>query len=84
MEKVIKVGEHDVKFKANGATTRRYRAKFHRDIFTDIQRIQVNSNGESTVESLEAFENIAYIMAKQADDTVSDDVDEWLEQFDIF
>ena len=37
------------------------------------------------IESLEVFENIAYIMAKHADpENVPDNPDEWLEAFNTF
>ena len=36
------------------------------------------------IESLEVFENIAYIMAKHADPVVPASPDEWLEQFNTF
>ena len=36
------------------------------------------------IESLEIFENFAYIMAKHADPAVPDEPDEWLEQFNTF
>lgn len=34
--------------------------------------------------SLEMFENIAYIMAKHADKTVPNSIDEWLDCFNTF
>ena len=36
------------------------------------------------IESLEVFENIAYIMAKHADAAIPASPDEWLEQFNTF
>lgn len=36
------------------------------------------------IESLEIFENIAYIMARHADLSIKDDIDEWLENFNTF
>ena len=36
------------------------------------------------VEDLEIFENVAYIMALHADQTVPGTIDEWLEQFEMF
>ena len=83
MEKYIKVGDIEVKFKATASTTRRYRERFGRDLFVDINNIIVNSQTGLTSGDLECFENAAYIMAKQADDTIPDDPDEWLDQFEI-
>lgn len=33
---------------------------------------------------MECFENIAWLMAKQANDNVPDEPDEWLDQFEMF
>ena len=43
------------------------------------------SSSALDIESLEVFENIAYIMAKHADlENVPDNPDEWLEAFNTF
>ena len=77
-------------FKASAAVPRLYRLKFRRDIYQDFAALQ-KSVGENTeessaldIESLEVFENIAYIMAKHADPVVPASPDEWLEQFNTF
>lgn len=36
------------------------------------------------IDSLEMFENIAYLMNKHGDPSQPSDIDEWLEQFDTF
>lgn len=36
------------------------------------------------LESLEVFENIAYLMHKHGDSTQPSDIDEWLDQFETF
>lgn len=86
MEKVIKVGDKDVKFRATGATMRIYRQRFQRDILQDMQHLQKlrDSGKEFSAEALMCFENIAYVMAKQADPEIPDDPDEWLDNFDVF
>lgn len=84
MEKTIEIGNRQVSFKATASTTRKYRAKFNRDLFVDFNRLAPQmETGTLTADSLECFENIAYIMAKQADDSIPDDPDEWLDQFDM-
>ena len=79
-----------VPFKASAAVPRLYRLKFRRDIYQDFAALQ-KSVGENTedssaldIESLEVFENIAYIMAKHADAAIPASPDEWLEQFNTF
>ena len=81
----------EVPFKASAAVPRMYRIKFRRDIYKDFSELQKNvgesdkDNSGLDIESLEVFENIAYIMAKHADpDNVPPDPDEWLECFNTF
>ena len=84
MEKIVKVNGVDIPFKATASTTRRYREKFNRDLFQDIANLQPSVEKEYlTAGDLEVFENIAYIMAKQADPAVPEDPDDWLDQFEM-
>ena len=90
IQKNITIDGIDVPFKASAAFPRLYRLKFRRDIYQDFAALQ-KSVGENTeessaldIESLEVFENIAYIMAKHADPAVPASPDEWLEQFNTF
>ena len=83
-------------FKSSAAVPRMYRFKFRRDIFVDFKRIsdsmdkrKQGEEADEDVESLppevlELFENIAYIMHKHGDPKQPSDIDEWLEQFDVF
>lgn len=86
MEKTINVSGKAVAFKATASTTRRYRQKFQRDLIQDMQALttEMTSNTDMSVASLEMFENIAYIMAKQADDNVPNNPDDWFDEFDMF
>ena len=91
IQKNITIDGIDVPFKASAAVPRLYRLKFRRDIYQDFAALQ-KSVGENTeessaldIESLEAFENIAYIMAKHAaPENVPDNPDDFLEQFNTF
>ena len=83
------VGSGDIFISA--AVPRLYRLKFGRDIYKDFAALQKSvSEGDADnsgldIESLEVFENIAYIMAKHADpDNVPSSPDDWLEQFNTF
>ena len=89
--KTITIDGIEVPFKASAAVPRLYRLKFGRDIYKDFASLQKNvkdnDEGESTldIESLEVFENVAYIMAKHADpENVPDNPDDFLEQFNTF
>ena len=85
MEKLIKIGDREVGFKATASTIRRYRERFNRDLFADFTSIAPNfEKGEVSANDLECFENIAYIMAWQYDSSIPSDPDEWLDQFEMF
>lgn len=97
IKKNIMVDGIEVPFKASAAVPRLYRLKFGRDIYRDFAALQsavVESEDEDSdekktsalsIESLEVFENVAYIMAKHADpENVPDNPDDFLEQFNTF
>lgn len=88
--KTIEIDGKEVKFKASAAIPRIYRIKFHRDIYKDLAQLEKSINKDNPQKSnldmlsLEMFENIAYIMAKHADNTISDTPEEWLDGFNTF
>ncbi len=87
--KTIEICGQPVRFCASAATPRLYRLKFKRDIFADMQKLtkdfqERNTGTDLAVESLEIFENVAYIMAFQADRSIPDTIDQWLDQFEMF
>ena len=90
IQKKITIDGQEVAFKASAAIPRIYRLKYGRDIFKDLSKLEMgvkeNNEGQSTldIESLELFENIAFVMAKHADPSICDDTSEWLEQFNTF
>lgn len=90
LTKTILIDGKEVKFKASAAIPRLYRIKFGRDIFKDLDSLgkSVNTNNKAQsgldIPSLEMFENISYIMAKHADDSVPDTPEEWLDEFSTF
>lgn len=94
IKKNITIDGTQVPFKASAAVPRLYRLKFHRDIYKDFSSLQADvteaEDGETEasgldIESLEVFENIAYIMAKHADpENVPDNPDDFLERFNTF
>ena len=90
IKKIITIDGIEVPFKASAAVPRLYRLKFRRDIYKDFSALKTEVNegdenkSEIGIESLEVFENIAYIMAKHADSNVPDNPDDFLEQFNTF
>jgi hypothetical protein len=93
MEKTIIIDGRPVPFKATGNTPRLYRALFLRDIFADISKLskaidKATKEGDEResildIGSLEIFENVAYVMAKQADSTIPE-IGAWLDDFNVF
>lgn len=91
IKKNITIDGLEVPFKASAAVPRLYRLKFGRDIYKDFSALQKNvkegdeENSTLDIESLEVFENIAFVMAKHADpENVPDNPDDFLEQFNTF
>lgn len=86
MIKKIEICGKECTFKSSAAIPRLYRIKFQRDLFVDMQSVinEAKSNKEMSIASLEAFENIAYLMHKHGDPSQPDDINEWLDQFDFF
>ena len=90
MMKKIEIDGKAVAFKASAAIPRIYRIKFQRDIYKDLSVLE-KSIGDGDPEkssldlfSLEMFENIAYVMAKHADPSISDNPEDWLDEFNTF
>lgn len=89
--KTINIDGKDVKFKASAAIPRIYRIKFNRDIYADLRQLE-KSVGENDEEasnldmfSLELFESLAWVMARQADpENVPDNPEDWLDEFNTF
>lgn len=87
--KTVTIDGRDVQFKASAAIPRVYRCKFQRDIFQDLMKLEKTLQQQQeeeflSIETLEMFENIAYIMAKHADKTIADTPEDWLDEFDTF
>ena len=90
LQKTVKVGDKEVAFRSSATIPRLYRIKFKRDIFKDLSKLEKSYKGktedgeEFQIEDLEIFENVAYIMAYHADNSIPPTIEEWLDQFDMF
>lgn len=90
LKKTVKIGDKDVTFASSAAIPRIYRIKFGRDIFKDLETLagsvekKEDGGEEIPIENLEIFENVAYIMALHADPSIPGDINEWLDQFEMF
>ena len=90
IERTIEISGKQVPFRSSATIPRLYRAKFKRDIFKDLTKLEKSyskrtADGEELqIDDLEIFENVAYIMAFHADPSIPKTIDEWLDQFDMF
>lgn len=90
IKKEIEICGKMVPFRSSATTPRLYRAKFKRDIFKDLSKLEKSYKGktengdELQIEDLEIFENVAYVMAYHADNSIPANIDDWLDQFEMF
>lgn len=90
LKKTIVIDGKEVEFKASASIPRLYRIKFRRDIMQDMIKLQkayIKSETEGKefeIIDLEIFENVAYIMAKHADQETPSEIMDWLDQFNTF
>ena len=84
MEKVIKFGDKEIKLKSTAKTLRLYRNTFERDLLVDMQTLtkSISENKNITDEELEIFENVAFVMASQADENTPSKIGDWLDLFE--
>lgn len=84
MEKVIKIGNKDVKLKSTAKTLRLYRNTFERDLLIDMHTLtkRVAKNKDISNEDLEIFECVIFVMASQADENTPKNIGDWLDTFE--
>ena len=76
IKREIMVCGKPVMFRSSATVPRLYRAKFKRDIFRDLSKLEksfkanAETGDEFAIDDLEIFENLAYIMAYHADNTI--------------
>ena len=90
IERTITISGKEVRFRSSATVPRLYRAKFKRDIFKELSKLEksftkkTDEGAELQIDDLEIFENVAYIMAFHADPSIPKTIDEWLDQFEMF
>lgn len=86
MTEAIIIDGRSVMFKANALTAVKYQDNCGRDLFEDIAKWQkAAQNGEVfSTKILQSFLRFAHTLAKQADKSVPENEDDWLDQFDAF
>ena len=89
-DKSVVISGKEVRLRSSAAIPRLYRIKFKRDIFKDLTKLEKSYKGktddgeEMQIEDLEIFENVAYVMAYHADNSIPASIEDWLDQFDMF
>ena len=82
MRGTITIDGKKVKFEANGATPVFYRRMFHSDFLIEMQKIAQDLKVTGEIKNLEPIENLAYLMAWQADpENTPGSIEEWLAGF---
>ena len=90
LKREIEICGKKIQFRSSAPVPRLYRAKVKRDIFKDLSKLEKSYKGktedgdEFQIDDLEIFENVAYIMAYHADNSIPASIDDWLDQFDMF
>ena len=88
MDRLIEIDGREVGFRASALTPRLYRHWTQRDILVDMQKLQKSMlrarEDEFSFSDLEIFEDLAWVMARQYDETVSDSPEKWLDTFNTF
>lgn len=83
MYKVITIENKPIPMKSDGGTARLYRQYFKKDFLTDISNIgkSVKDGKINDGFSSEFIENLAWVMARRADDSIPE-IEEWLQGFE--
>lgn len=96
MDKIIRIDEKDVEFRATARTPRLYREITLRDMIIDMNKLsksfkkvkKAKDNGETatlSTEDLRIFEDVSYVMARHAKPDIEQrTADEWLDTFNMF
>lgn len=98
MEKTITVGGKGVKMRASALIPRLYRYKFRRDMIADMRQLEKDfkkatnlpedateeqiQDAQLSVLDLTIFENVAWLMIKNAGEDIPNDPDAWLDTID--
>lgn len=82
IEKIIKIGDKEVKMRASAASPRIYRNVFGgSDMFAEVEKFKIARETGGNY-SFEVVENMAYLFAYQADENIPD-IETWLDGFGI-
>jgi len=76
MEKLVKIGESEVKMQSNAFTPIKYKNMFKEDLLTGLAKISTDNL------DVDVLSKLAYCMALQADATIGS-LEDWISQFEL-
>ena len=85
LEKTVRIGDRDVKFRSSASVPRLYRIKFKRDIFRDLAKLEkayskkAKDDDDLEIDDLEIFENCAWLFMRHAGEDIPDTPEKWLD-----
>ncbi len=83
MEKTIQIDGRNITFRCTAGTLRRYRNQFGREFFADLAKLTEAENGSFDNFTFAPIEDIIWVMAKTADDSIPEP-DVWYDGFNDF
>lgn len=85
MRKTVNIAGKDIELKANGMTLIVYKSMFGRDLVDDFKAVQKAFEAEGSIngETFEIVAKLTYVMAGQADKSISS-FEDWMDQFEYF
>lgn len=83
MEKTICIDGKNVRFKSTAGTLIRYRNQFNREFLADLAKLQKAGPELTDNLTLAPIENMIWVLAKTADDSIPDPLT-WYDSFDSF
>lgn len=98
MERTVTIDGKEVRMRASALIPRLYRITFGRDMIADMNQLskaykkaaalpenateEERQEAQLSVVDLTIFENVAYMMAKHADQNIPSSPNDWLDSFD--
>lgn len=90
MEKIININGKDIRMKSTAGTFTRYRMTFKSDLLKDLvnlkerfEKVNNSENEQFRILDLQMFEQIAWALAKTADNSILP-IENWLDEFETF
>lgn len=76
IKSTVKVGDREVELACSASTPLKYKRTFGKDLLQEI-------NEMSKTQDVTGLSELAFVMAKQANPGIEDNLDDWLDNFDL-